>query len=98
MGKNLKSIAMRFRREVAVYRHVLKHPQTPWPAKALLGAAVLYTLSPIDIIPDFVPLIGHLDDLILVPILVYFGLKLIPVQVMEDCRRSVSGKDQEGLN
>jgi hypothetical protein len=42
--------------------------------------------------------IGHLDDLIPVPILVYFGVKLIPVQVMEDCRRSVSGKDQERLN
>ena len=87
MIARLKSVARSFKREITVYRRVLKDPRTPWLAKAFLGAAVVYTLSPIDIIPDFVPVIGHLDDLVIVPILVALGMSLIPRGVVAECRR-----------
>jgi uncharacterized membrane protein YkvA (DUF1232 family) len=59
-------------------------------AKVLIGAAIAYALSPIDLIPDFIPVIGHLDDLIIVPLLVYMALKLVPKDVVEECRAAVS--------
>ncbi len=62
------------------------HKDTPGLAKLLCAAAVGYALSPIDLIPDFIPVIGHLDDLIIVPVLICMGLRLIPPHVMEECR------------
>lgn len=62
-------------------------PRTPWIARLLLGIAVGYLLLPFDLIPDFIPVIGHVDDLIVVPALVLLALKLIPEAVVQDCRR-----------
>ena len=90
MKESLREIVRRLKTEFAVYRLALKHPQTPWLAKMLLGLAVGYVLLPFDLIPDFIPVIGHLDDLIIVPGLVYLALKLIPDEVMADCRRKVA--------
>jgi uncharacterized membrane protein YkvA (DUF1232 family) len=78
--------AAAFRREIAVYQRVRQHPRTPKMAKILIGAAVAYALSPIDLIPDFIPVVGHLDDVIIVPLLVIAALKLIPKDVLEECR------------
>lgn len=89
MGKRLTSIARQFQQELRVYRLVLKDKRTPWLAKVLLGAAIAYTLMPIDIIPDFIPILGHLDDLVIVPALVVVGLKLIPKEVVDDARNAV---------
>ncbi|MGW8143952.1 MAG: YkvA family protein [Anaerolineales bacterium] len=63
-----------------------KHPQTPWYAKVFTGMVVAYALSPIDLVPDFIPILGYFDDLILVPLGIVFALKLIPAQVMTECR------------
>ena len=89
MGKRLTSIARQFKQELRVYRLVLKDKRTPWLAKVLLGAAIAYTLMPIDIIPDFIPILGHLDDLVIVPVLVVVGLKLIPKEVVDDARNAL---------
>jgi len=89
MRKGLTSIARRFKQELRVYRLVLKDKRTPWLAKVFLGAAVAYALSPIDIIPDFIPILGHLDDVVLVPVLVFVGLKLIRKEVIDDARNTV---------
>jgi uncharacterized membrane protein YkvA (DUF1232 family) len=63
-----------------------KHPLTPWYAKVFTGLVVAYALSPIDLVPDFIPILGYFDDLILVPLGFVFALKLIPTQVMTECR------------
>lgn len=83
----LARAARGLKRELAVYRLVLKDPRTPWLPKLLLGLAVGYVLLPFDLIPDFVPVIGHLDDLVIVPVLVILALKLLPAGILDDCRR-----------
>jgi len=79
------------KREIKVYQLVLKDSRTPILAKFLLGLAVGYTLLPFDIIPDFIPVIGHIDDGIIVPVLVIVALKMIPREVIEDCRIRTNG-------
>ncbi|MHB9155211.1 MAG: YkvA family protein [Endomicrobiales bacterium] len=88
MGKKLKALMQAFKQELDVYRLVLKDPRTPKAAKTLLALAVAYALSPVDLIPDFIPVLGHLDDLVIVPLLVYLALKLIPKEIIEDARRA----------
>lgn len=63
-----------------------RHPQTPWAARLLVAFAVGYALSPIDLIPDFIPVLGYLDELILLPMLLWLALRMIPASVMADCR------------
>ena len=81
-----QAIGQRFKEELRVCRLVLQDHRTPKLAKWLLGIAVAYALSPIDLIPDFIPVLGHIDDLIIIPVLVIVALKLIPSSVVEDCR------------
>ncbi|MET0360583.1 MAG: DUF1232 domain-containing protein [Sphingobium sp.] len=64
----------------------VRDPRVPWYAKALAAAVAAYALSPIDLIPDFIPIIGYLDDLLIVPLGIMAGVKLIPVDVMTDLR------------
>jgi uncharacterized membrane protein YkvA (DUF1232 family) len=85
----LKVLGLEIKREIAVYQKVLKDSRTPKMARVLLGLAVGYLLLPFDIVPDFIPVIGHLDDMIIVPALVLIALKMIPKEVIEDCRKSV---------
>jgi len=75
--------------ELSVYQLVAKDKRTPWTARALLGCAVGYLLLPFDLIPDFLPIIGHLDDVIIVPALIWLALKLIPQEVIDDARRRI---------
>jgi len=84
-----KAVVEAFKREVKVYRLVLADRRTPWLARVLLGAAVAYALSPIDLIPDFIPVAGYLDDVVIVPGLVYLALRLVPREVVQECRAKV---------
>ena len=63
-----------------------RDPRTPWYAKLFLAGVVAYAASPIDLIPDFVPVLGYLDDVILIPFALALALKLVPYAVMADCR------------
>ena len=89
MFKTLKELGKKVRTELNVYRCVLKDPRTPGLPKALLALAVGYLVLPFDIIPDFLPVIGHLDDMIIVPALIILALRMIPKEVIEDCRAQV---------
>lgn len=75
----------------------MKEKDTPFLAKILAGTAVVYALSPIDLIPDFIPVIGYLDDLILLPLLVALTLKLIPEETFERCREQARQMYQQGM-
>lgn len=81
-----KATGQRFRRELQVYRRVLADPRTPRLAKCLLGAAVGYALLPFDLVPDFIPILGQLDDLVVIPLCVILALKLIPPSVIKEHR------------
>ncbi|MBZ0286531.1 MAG: DUF1232 domain-containing protein [Anaerolineae bacterium] len=87
MLEQAKTLTQRFKTELNVYRLVLVHPCTPRLSKILLGAAIGYFLSPIDLIPDFVPVLGQLDDLLIVPALLLAALKFVPADVVAECRR-----------
>jgi uncharacterized membrane protein YkvA (DUF1232 family) len=87
---SLGEIARRLKTELSVYRLVMQHPQTPRLAKILLWLAIAYVMLPFDLIPDFIPVIGHLDDLMIVPGLIYLALRVIPDTVMAECRQAVA--------
>jgi uncharacterized membrane protein YkvA (DUF1232 family) len=82
----LREIRDGLAREIQVYRLVLRHERTPWVTRVLLGAALAYALSPIDLIPDWLPVVGHLDDILIVPLLVWLAMKFVPPGVVEECR------------
>ena len=75
------------KRETYALYLAVRDPRTPWYAKAVAAAVVAYALSPLDLIPDFIPVIGYLDDLIVVPLGIALALKLIPEPVMRECRQ-----------
>lgn len=83
----------RIRAEIRVVRLVLGDPRTPRLARILLGGGVAYALSPIDLIPDFIPVVGHLDDVVVVPLLLALGLALVPAEVIREHRRTVESGD-----
>lgn len=91
MFDELRSAGRRLQQEIKVYQLVAKDTRTPGLAKFLLGLAIGYGLLPFDIIPDFIPVIGHLDDVIIVPALVIVALKMIPKEVVEECRIRANG-------
>ncbi len=63
-----------------------RDPRVPWYAKAVAGVVVAYALSPVDLIPDFIPVIGYLDDVVLVPLGIRLAIRLTPEDVWADCR------------
>ncbi len=63
-----------------------RHPRTPWYARIFVAGVVAYAFSPIDLIPDFIPVVGMLDDLILVPLGIFIAIRLIPKDVFAECR------------
>src|SRR5207342_1072593 len=78
------------KREALVVYYAARDPRTPWPVRLLALAVAAYALSPIDLIPDFIPVLGYLDDLILIPLGIYFTLGLIPPPVLADARREAN--------
>jgi uncharacterized membrane protein YkvA (DUF1232 family) len=87
--------ARALKRDVMTLWFALKHPDTPWYARALAAFITAYALSPVDLIPDFIPVIGYLDDLIIVPAGVWLLLRIVPEQVLADCRAQAEQWFQE---
>ncbi len=91
-----KQKARALKRQVATLYFAYRDPRTPWYAKSFAALVVAYAFSPIDLIPDFIPVLGYLDDLVLVPLGVWLALKMVPPQVMADCRARAEAGLGEG--
>jgi uncharacterized membrane protein YkvA (DUF1232 family) len=83
----LTAWARRLKAEALTLWHAGRHPDTPWYAKAVALFAAAYAFSPIDLIPDFIPVLGYLDDLILLPLLIALAIHLTPTAVWRECRQ-----------
>jgi len=96
----LRQRARALRSETLALALAARDPRTPWLAKLLVAGIVAYALSPIDLIPDFIPVLGLLDDLLLIPLCLMFAIRLIPPTVLMDCRvraqRSMTGRQPGG--
>ena len=89
MWKKGRELANSFKRELTLYQRVLADARTPVSAKIFLGLAIAYPCTPFDLIPDFIPVLGHLDDVVIVPALVYAALRLIPQKLVAEHRANV---------
>ena len=84
--EKMKQQAHRLKAETFTLYLAARHPATPWLAKLLIACVVAYAFSPIDLIPDFIPVIGYLDDLVIVPLGIALAIKTVPPGVLADCR------------
>lgn len=85
-GVRLRGWARRLKRDGVTLWFALKDARTPWGPKALAALVVAYALSPIDLVPDFIPVLGYVDDVLLLPALIWLAVRLLPPEVLEDCR------------
>src|SRR5215472_2458877 len=86
----LKARARALKAEVVALYFAARHSRTPWYAKAFVVAIVAYALSPIDLIPDFIPVLGFVDEIILLPFAIALAVKMIPADIMAECRARAS--------
>lgn len=84
---SLKNNAKRLKNEIIAISIAFKDRRTPLFSKIIIGLTISYALSPIDLIPDFIPVLGYLDDLIILPLLIVLSIKTIPKQVLIECRK-----------
>lgn len=92
----LKERAQKLKTDIPAVFLALKHSKTPVWAKITAAVTVCYALSPIDLIPDFIPILGYLDDVILLPALIALTIKLIPKEVWRECREKSKGMWADG--
>jgi uncharacterized membrane protein YkvA (DUF1232 family) len=83
---SLRAWARDLKRDVVALWLAARDPRVPWLAKLVAGAVAAYALSPIDLIPDFIPVLGYLDDLLIVPIGIWLAIRLIPAELMRELR------------
>ena len=93
MLEKLKAHARQLKREVFAIYLAARDPRTPWYAKALIFFVVAHTFSPIDLIPDFIPILGYLDDLIITPGGIWLAVRLIPPEVLDEARAKAAIHD-----
>ncbi len=86
LTNNLKAKARQLKAETYAMYLAYKHPHTPWYAKALLILVTGYALSPLDVIPEFIPVLGYIDDLIIIPLGILLASRMVPREVMLECR------------
>jgi uncharacterized membrane protein YkvA (DUF1232 family) len=93
---SLKARARQLKSDVHALYLAARHPGTPWYAKLYLIAIVAYALSPIDLIPDFIPVLGFVDEIILLPLAIVVAVKLVPGPVMSECRTRAAQQRPNG--
>ena len=84
--ENVQARAKRLKAEITALYYAAQDPRVPWTARGIMLVALGYALSPIDLIPDFIPVLGYLDDLLILPALIALALRLVPAEVMAAAR------------
>jgi uncharacterized membrane protein YkvA (DUF1232 family) len=85
LSEKLKALVAQLFKQFRIIRRALAHPQVPWHAKTVAGCAVLYVISPIQLIPNFIPVIGQLDDVLVVTLAIKFLRRSVPQSVLDEC-------------
>jgi uncharacterized membrane protein YkvA (DUF1232 family) len=98
MLARVRGWARRVRRDVVALHLAARDPRVPWPAKAVAVCVAAYALSPIDLIPDFIPVLGYLDDLIIVPLGIVLAVRLVPPDLMAEFRQRADGLGQRPVS
>ena len=96
MFAKLKQRATALKTDAYALYIAARDPRVPWYAKAFMGLVLAYAFSPVDLIPDFIPVLGYLDDLLIVPLGIALVLKMIPAEVLTDARLKVEELSQKG--
>ncbi|MEG4074529.1 YkvA family protein [Microcoleus sp. Pol14C2] len=94
--QSLKQAARRLKKETYAVYLASTDQRVPWYARIIAGLTVAYAFSPIDLIPDFIPVLGYLDDLIIVPLGIWLVMKMIPPQVLAECREKAAAEIERG--
>ncbi|WP_066307033.1 YkvA family protein [Bacillus sp. FJAT-29814] len=94
--ERLKKWARKLKKQLFVLYFAYKDKRVSWYAKVVAACVVAYAFSPIDLIPDFIPVLGYLDDLILVPLGIMLALKMIPAEVIKDCEVKANDRMKYG--
>lgn len=95
IGQALRQWARRMKRDAMTLWFAHRHPDTPWHTKALALFIVAYALSPIDLIPDFIPVLGYLDDVLLLPGLIWLAIRTLPAPVLAACRQQADAWERD---
>jgi uncharacterized membrane protein YkvA (DUF1232 family) len=93
--ERLRQWARTVKRDVLILYLAARDPRVPWYAKAVAACVAAYALSPIDLIPDFIPVLGYLDDVIIVPLGIVLAMRLIPPTLLEEHRRTAIERSQQ---
>jgi len=96
MRKNIKEKAKLLKKQIPAIFLAMKRRDTPLLAKIFTLITIAYALSPIDFVPDFIPILGYLDDIIILPLLVTITIKLIPDSILNECQKEAENLWQEG--
>lgn len=92
MIEQLKAISSILKDEVYFYKLISEDKRVPKISKIFISSAIFYFLLPFDLIPDFIPVIGHIDDLIIIPLLIYVAVKFVPADVMREARQKAESR------
>jgi uncharacterized membrane protein YkvA (DUF1232 family) len=96
IASNLRAWARTLKQDTLALYLAARHPQTPRLAKLIIAGVVAYALSPIDLIPDFIPVLGYLDDLILLPLGISLAIRMLPPGLLDECRERARMTFAEG--
>ena len=92
--ERLRQWARTLKRDTLALYLAARDPRVPWYAKAVAACVALYALSPVDLIPDFIPILGYVDDLLIVPLGIWLAIRLIPASLLEEHRQAALSRHQ----
>lgn len=96
MFERIKALPRKLKTEARTLWYISKHPGTPWYTRALAAFLVTYALSPIDLIPDFIPVVGLVDDCVVIPLGIYITFRTTPQRVVTECRIKARKENSKG--